>query len=236
MIASPPVPWPQLRRSLVAILRGIRPDEAEPIVGALIEEGFEAIEIPLNSPEPFRSIEAAVKLAPAGVLIGAGTVLDTADVDRLADTGARLMVAPNIEPEIVRHASTRGLVTMPGVLTPSEAIMALKAGASALKVFPANLIGPAGIQAISVVLPPETVIGAVGGVGERDFPAYAAAGIRTFGLGSSLYKPGLSAAEIRASARTIMSAYDIAFGTGSESNFRSSGRRLSERNCDQTKN
>jgi 2-dehydro-3-deoxyphosphogalactonate aldolase len=211
MIAPPPVPWPKLRRSLVAILRGIRPDEAEPIVGALIEAGFEAIEVPLNSPEPFRSIAAAVKLAPAGVLIGAGTVLDTADVDRLADTGARLMVSPNIEPEIVRHASARGLVTMPGVLTPSEAIMALKAGASALKFFPASQLGPSGIQAIGVVLPPETVIGAVGGVGDKDFPAYAAAGIRTFGLGSSLYKPGSSAAEVRTKARAAITAYDAAF-------------------------
>lgn len=212
MIAHPPVPWPRLRRPLVAILRGIRPDEAEPIVGALIEEGFEAVEIPLNSPEPFRSIAAAVRLAPANVLIGAGTVLDTADVDRLADTGAQLSVSPNIEPEVVRHAAARGLVTMPGVLTPSEAIMALKAGASALKVFPASIIGAAGIQAMAVVLPPETVIGAVGGVGEKDFPAYAAAGIRTFGLGSSLYKPGLSAAEVRDRARATIAAYDAAFG------------------------
>jgi 2-dehydro-3-deoxyphosphogalactonate aldolase len=213
MIASP-VPWPRLRRSLIAILRGIKPEEASAIIGELIEEGFEAIEVPMNSPDPFRSIEAGVKLAPDGVLIGAGTVLDRADVDRLADVGGRLMVSPNIEAEIVRHASGRGLVTMPGVLTPSEAIAALKAGASALKFFPANQLGPSGIQAISVVLPADTVIGAVGGVGEKDFAAYAAAGIRTFGLGSSLYKPGLDAAEVRANARAAIAAYDATFNGG----------------------
>jgi len=211
---SPPVriAWPKLRRSLVAILRGIAPDEAEPVVAALIEEGFEAIEIPLNSPDPFRSIAAAVKLAPTGVLIGAGTVLETEQVDRLNDVGGRLMVSPNVEPEVIRHAAAHGMVTMPGVLTPTEAFVALKAGASGLKFFPASVIGPAGIQAISAVLPAGTEIGAVGGVSDKDFPAYAAAGIRTFGLGSSLYRPGLSANEVRARARTTIAAYDAVYG------------------------
>jgi 2-dehydro-3-deoxyphosphogalactonate aldolase len=213
MMTTPRIAWPLLRRSLIAILRGITPAEAEPVVSGLIEAGFEAIEVPLNSPEPFRSIEAAVKLAPAGVLIGAGTVLDVADVDRLADAGGRLMVSPNIEPEIVRHAAARGLVTMPGVLTPSEAIAALKAGASALKFFPASLLGPSAIQAISVVLPQGTVIGVVGGVGEKEFPTYGAVGVRTFGLGSSLYRPGIGVAEIRAKASAIIAAYDATFAT-----------------------
>lgn len=210
------VAWPHLRRSLVAILRGIAPHEAEAVVAVLIEEGFEAIEIPLNSPEPFRSIATAVTLAPAQVLIGAGTVLETADVDRLAEIGGRLMVSPNVEPEVIRRAGTHGMVTMPGVLTPTEAFTALRAGASGLKFFPASLLGPAGIGAIRAVLPAGTEIGAVGGVADKDFAAYAAAGIRTFGLGSSLYKPGFSAAEVRAKARAAIAAYDIVFAERTE--------------------
>ncbi len=211
MTAHAHVPWPRLKRSLVAILRGLTSNEAEAVVGALIEEGFEAIEIPLTSPEPFRSIEAAARLAPAGVWIGAGTVLDTAAVDRLAAAGGRLMVSPNVDPEVIGRASGHGMVTMPGVLTPTEALAAVKAGASGLKFFPANLLGPAIIQAIAVILPPGTVIGAVGGVGEADFAAYGAAGIRTFGLGSSLYRPGAEAAEVRRKAKAVIAAYDAAF-------------------------
>ncbi len=207
----PRVPWPRLSRSLIAILRGLKPEEAEPIVGTLIEEGLEAIEIPLNSPDPFRSIERAARLAPANVLIGAGTVLEATDVDRLRDTGGRLMVSPNVDPAVIARAGEHGMVTMPGVLTPTEALAAVKAGASGLKFFPANHLGPAVIQAIAVVLPPGTVVGAVGGVGEAEFAAYAAAGIRTFGLGSSLYRPGASAREVRAKARAVVAAYDAAF-------------------------
>lgn len=209
-------PWPVLRRSLVAILRGIEPREAEPVIGALIEEGFEAIEVPLNSPDVFRSIATAVKLAPPGVLIGAGTVLEVEEVDRLNDVGGRLMVSPNVDPAIIGRAAGHGMVTMPGVLTPTEALLAVKSGASGLKFFPANLIGAAGIQAISVVLPAGTVIGAVGGVSDADFAAYARAGIRTFGLGSSLYRPGLAASEVRAKARATIAAYDAVFGETSE--------------------
>lgn len=205
-------PWPTLRRGLVAILRGLQPQEAEAVVGALIEEGFEAIEIPLNSPDPFRSIALAARLAPAGVLIGAGTVLTPAEVDGLADVGGSLMVSPNVDPQVLARAAARGLVTMPGVLTPTEALAAVKAGASALKFFPANALGPALIAAISVVLPKGTVIGAVGGVGENEFSAYRAAGISTFGLGSSLYRPGAGVAEIRDRARVMVAAYDSAFG------------------------
>jgi 2-dehydro-3-deoxyphosphogalactonate aldolase len=208
---APRVPWPQLRRGLVAILRGLRPEEAEAIVGVLIEEGLEAIEIPLNSPDPFASIETAARLAPKGVLIGAGTVLTVEEVDLLNYAGGRLMVSPNVDPQVIARAARHGMVTMPGVLTPTEAFAALKAGASGLKFFPANLLGPAIIQAISVVLPPGTVVGAVGGVGENEFAAYARAGIRTFGLGSSLYRPGATAAEVRAKARAMVAAYDAAF-------------------------
>ena len=127
------IAWPKLRYPLVAILRGIRPDETEAVVSALIETGFEAIEIPLNSPEPFISIEKAVRLAPENVLIGAGTVLSVENVDRLNDVGGRLLVSPNVEPDVIRRAGKYGMATMPGVFTPTEAFSAIHAGASALK-------------------------------------------------------------------------------------------------------
>src|SRR5258706_12853573 len=112
-VAAHSIPWPRLKRSLIAILRGIRPNEAEAVAAALIEEGFEAIEIPLNSPDPFRSIAAVARLAPSGVLIGAGTPLEVTEVDRLNDVGGRVMGSPNVEPEVIRHPSAHGMVTMP---------------------------------------------------------------------------------------------------------------------------
>lgn len=132
------VPFPSMKRPLVAILRGVKPAEAEAIVSVLIESGMTAIEIPLNSPDPFRSIEIAVKTAAAGVLIGAGTVLTTADVERLDGVGGRLLVTPNIDPDVIAEARKRGMVTMPGVFTPTEALRAVKAGVSSLKFFPAD--------------------------------------------------------------------------------------------------
>ncbi|MGN6469554.1 MAG: 2-dehydro-3-deoxy-6-phosphogalactonate aldolase [Rhizobiaceae bacterium] len=208
------IEWPSLKRPLVAILRGIRPEETAGIVDALVEAAFEAIEIPLNSPEPFRSIEIAAKRASA-CLIGAGTVLSVEEVGRLARAGGKLMVSPNVDAAVIRAASESGMVTMPGVFTATEALLAAAAGASALKFFPASVLGPAGINAIRAVLPKGLEVGAVGGVSERDFEVYARAGIRTFGLGSSLYKPGATAAEIAAKARAVVAAYDAAFGGAS---------------------
>jgi 2-dehydro-3-deoxyphosphogalactonate aldolase len=201
-----------MKRSLVAILRGIRTDEVEPVVSALIERGFEAIEIPLNSPDPFASIEKAAKLAPPGCLIGAGTVLTPDQVDKLAEAGGRLMVSPNTAPEVIARACAHGMVTMPGVFTATDAFLAIGAGASALKFFPASVLGPAGIAAIRAVLPGDMEIGAVGGVSEADFASYAAAGLRTFGMGSSLYRPGASAADVGNKARAIIMAYDAVYG------------------------
>jgi 2-dehydro-3-deoxyphosphogalactonate aldolase len=205
--------WPSLRRPLVAILRGIRPEECRDIVTALLDAGFEAIEIPLNSPEPFRSIETAVRIAPGGCLIGAGTVLDPDDVDRLHATGARLLVSPNVDPLVLARAAEHGMVTMPGVFTATEALLALSSGASALKFFPATVLGPKGISAIAAVLPADTTIAAVGGVSDADFGDYAKAGIRTFGLGSSLYRPGMSASEVAERAGATIRAYDRTFGS-----------------------
>ena len=208
------IPFPAMKYPLIAILRGLKPAETEDVVGALIETGFTAIEIPLNSPEPFRSIEIAVRMAPEGCLIGAGTVLTVADVNRLADVGGRLMVSPNVEPEVISTAAARGMVTMPGVFTPTEALAAARAGATGLKFFPASVLGPSGIQAIRAVLPAELEIAAVGGVSDKNFADYAAIGIRSFGLGSSLYKPGMNGSEARARARATIEAYDAVYGAG----------------------
>lgn len=202
------IAWPKLRYPMVAILRGIRWQETEAIVGALIETGFEAIEIPLNSPEPFVSIEKAAKLAPANVLIGAGTVLSVEDVDRLNDVGGRLLVSPNVEPDVIRRAGQHGMVTMPGVFTPTEAFTAIRAGASALKFFPASVLGADGIKAVCAVLPKDIPVGAVGGVSEADFATYRAAGVSCFGLGSSLYKAGFTVAEVRERAEHAVAAWD----------------------------
>ena len=211
-MSAPTAPWPALRRPLVAILRGIAPDDAAAVVTELVDAGFEAIEIPLNSPEPCRSIEIAAATAPSSCLIGAGTVLAADQVDDVARAGGHLVVSPNTDGDVIARAASRGMVTMPGVFTATEAFAALDAGASALKFFPASILGPAGIAAIATVLPPGTAIGAVGGVSEADFPAFAKAGIRIFGLGSSLYRPGMTPGEVGTRARATIAAYDLAFG------------------------
>lgn len=208
------VPFPAMKRPLVAILRGVKPEETAGIVDALVESGMTAIEIPLNSPDPFRSIEIAVKKAPAGILVGAGTVLTIEAVDRLHEVGGRLMVSPNVDVDVIARARAHGMVTMPGVFTPTEALLAAKAGASSLKFFPASVLGAAGITAIRAVLPTETKIAAVGGVSDQNFADYVKAGVVAFGLGSSLYKPGMTAAEVAVRARATIDAYDRAVQQG----------------------
>lgn len=204
-------PWPRLKRDIVAILRGVRPDEARDIARAVFEAGIEAIEVPLNSPDPFRSIAAIAADLP-DALVGAGTVLDPADVDRLAAAGGRLLVAPNVDAAVLARAAEHALVTMPGVFTPTEAFAAIRAKASALKFFPASVLGPKGIAAIGAVLPKAVTVGVVGGVSEADFADYAKVGVRTFGLGSSLYKPGMSVADVAARAAAAVAAWDSVFG------------------------
>lgn len=204
--------WPNLSRNLVAILRGVRPDEVARIADVLIDAGFEAIEIPLNSPDPFRSIETVVRMAPDSCLIGAGTVLTPDAATRLANIGGRLLVSPNIDAEVMDTARRHGLITMPGVFTATEALLALRLGASALKFFPANALGPAGIKGVGAILPPGTVIGAVGGVADDDFAAYRAAGVQCFGLGSSLYRAGLTPPEVATRAHAAIASYDALDG------------------------
>ena len=205
-----PIAWPNPKRSLVAILRGVKPDEVESIVSTLIETGFELIEVPLNSPEPFVSIERLAARFGNDAIIGAGTVLTAEDCARTADAGGRLMVSPNVDAEVLGMAYSRGMVTMPGVFTPTEALFALRRGASALKFFPASVLGPSGIAAQMAVLPKGVVVGAVGGVSDKNLADYVKAGVRAFGLGSSLYRPGMTADEVRATARTSVHAYDQA--------------------------
>ena len=197
-------------KRLVAILRGITPDEVGPLVGGLMGCGFEAIEIPLNSPTPFDSIARAVALSAenggADRLIGAGTVLTADDVDRVRDCGGNLIVSPNVHRTVISRAVALGMRVMPGVMTPTEALAAIDAGARDLKFFPASLLGPDGIKAIRAVLPDDVRIYAVGGVGAEDFAAYAAAGVYGFGLGSSLFRPGDSEDKVRAAATVCMDA------------------------------
>ncbi|MER9139853.1 2-dehydro-3-deoxy-6-phosphogalactonate aldolase [Mesorhizobium sp. M0830] len=209
---SQTAPFPKLKRGLVAILRGLKPTEAIAIGQALFDAGIEAIEVPLNSPEPFSSIAGIVEALPKTALVGAGTVLTPADVDSLHKAGGRLLVSPNIDAEVMARAMSYGMVTMPGVFTPTEAFQAIRLGASALKFFPASVLGAAGISAMRAVLPAQTVVGAVGGVSEKDFAGYKAAGVTAFGLGSSLYKPGMSVDDVAARAQAAVTAWDAAFG------------------------
>jgi 2-dehydro-3-deoxyphosphogalactonate aldolase len=205
-------PFPKLRRGLVAILRGLTPKEAVAVGEAVHAAGIEAIEVPLNSPEPFASIEQLVAALPATALVGAGTVLTPGDVDDLYQAGGRLLVSPNIDAGVMARAAHHGLVTMPGVFTPTEAFQAIRLGASALKFFPASVLGPGGIAAMRAVLPRDVIVGAVGGVSEKDFSGYGAAGVSVFGLGSSLFKPGMTPAEVGERARAAVAAWDTVFG------------------------
>ncbi|WP_320200828.1 2-dehydro-3-deoxy-6-phosphogalactonate aldolase [Agrobacterium sp. rho-13.3] len=206
------IPFPPMKYPLVAILRGIKPEETEGIVVALLESGLRAIEIPLNSPDAFRSIEIAAKLAPSDALIGAGTVLTVEDVAKLDAAGGKLMVSPNVDVEVITAAREKGMVTLPGVLTPTEALLALKAGATGLKFFPASVLGPSGISAIKAILPKDTLVAAVGGVSDKNFGDYTSIGVTAFGLGTSLYKPGMTAADVRERAVITVKAYDAVIG------------------------
>ena len=206
-----PVAWPPRRRQLVAILRGIQPDEAVELGQVLVEAGFDTLEIPLNSPEPLDSIQRLAAALPSHVLLGAGTVLSAERVAAVYEAGARLLISPNFDPAVVAAAARLGMPSMPGVFTPTEAFAALAAGAAALKFFPASMVGAEGIGAMRAVLPRGTVLGAVGGVSEASFTAYAQAGVTVFGLGSSLYKPGFRPADLRERALAAVTAYDAVF-------------------------
>lgn len=192
---------------LIAILRGLKPDEAETVGLVLAEAGFRIIEVPLNSPDPFRSIETLAKKLPAEVLVGAGTVLEPAMVDGVHDVGGKLIVMPHADPDVIRRAKEQRLYCTPGVATPTEAFAALKAGADAIKIFPAEAIPPAVVKAWRAVLPRETLVLPVGGIKPDTMKGYVDAGANGFGLGSALFSPGLSVEEIGRNARAFASAW-----------------------------
>lgn len=198
-------------RTLVAILRGITPAECLAITGALIDGGITQIEVPLNSPDPLDSIARMAERFGARALIGAGTVLTPRDVADVADAGGRLVVAPDCNPEVIRAAKAAGLRVLPGILTPTEAFAALRAGADGLKLFPAGMMGPSGLTALRAVLPQGTALLAVGGVEPGAFAAWRAAGATGFGIGSALYRPGDDAAGVATRAAALVQAYDAVF-------------------------
>jgi 2-dehydro-3-deoxyphosphogalactonate aldolase len=191
---------------LVAILRGLTPAEAVPVGQALVATGWTLIEIPLNSPQPLESITAMAGAYP-DALIGAGTVLTPEDVRNVQAAGGQLIVSPNFNPAVVREAARLGMVCLPGVITPSEAFGALEAGATGLKIFPAEMITPAVVKALRAVLPKQTPVMPVGGVTPANMGAYLAAGANGFGIGSALYKPGMTAAQVAESAKNFIAAY-----------------------------
>ncbi len=191
---------------LVAILRGLRPEEADAVGEALIAAGVRILEVPLNSPDPFASIARLSARFGTEALIGAGTVLDPADVIRVSAAGGGLIVAPNADPRVIRAAKVAGMVAAPGCFTPTECFTAIEAGADALKLFPAEAAPPAVVKALRAVLPRAVPIITVGGITPAALAAYRAAGADGFGLGSALYTPGMSAAEVGQRARAFVAA------------------------------
>jgi 2-dehydro-3-deoxyphosphogalactonate aldolase len=202
-----------MSRNIIAILRGITPQEAEPVCEALLEAGLTTIEIPLNSPQPLQSIGLLAKKFGSAATIGAGTVLTVMQVADVADAGGKIIVSPSFDAEIVAETKARKLASWPGVLTPSECFAALKAGADGLKIFPCSVIGPAGLKAMRAVLPAQTLVYAVGGAGPANFAIWFAAGVNGFGIGTALYEPGRTIVQLRQAAREIVRAYDAALLT-----------------------
>ena len=192
---------------LVAILRGIGPDESTPILTALIDAGFHLIEAPLNSPQPYETIRLMRVVAPKEVLIGAGTVRTLDEVAKVADAGGDIIVMPHADTKIIAFAKARGLIVLPGVATPTEAFAAIDAGADALKAFPAEMVQPAILKAWRAVIPASVPILPVGGIAPASMAAYIAAGADGFGLGSALYKPGDVAARVADNASDFVAAW-----------------------------
>ena len=199
-----------MNRNIIAILRGIAPDDAKAIGEVLIETGITTIEIPLNSPRPLESIALLAKAFGSVATIGAGTVLSVQHVREIASAGGRIVVSPSFDAKVVQETKSLNMASWPGVLSPTECFAALKAGADGLKIFPCSVLGPSGVKAIRAVLPPETSVYAVGGAGPANFADWIAAGVNGFGIGTALYQPGHSVAQVRQAAADIVRAYDSA--------------------------
>jgi len=191
---------------LIAILRGIAPDDVIPVATALHDAGFRCIEVPLNSPDPLTSIHALAAHFGESALIGAGTVLTATDVDRVAAAGGRIIISPNCDVAVITATKAAGLQSLPAYFTPSEAFRAIDAGADALKLFPAEAAGPAALKAVRAVLPAGFPIIPVGGIDQTNMAAYRAAGAAGFGIGSTLYTPGRSADEVSQRAKVLVDA------------------------------
>ena len=201
MSASSPPP-------IVAILRGVTPDDVVDIAAVLVEAGVGAIEVPLNSPDPLESIRRLCDAFGDRALCGAGTVLTPEAVDAVAEVGGRLIVTPNTDPAVIAHAVARGLTVMPGFATPSEAFAAVKAGARALKLFPAGTFGPGHVKAVKDVLPRDIAVYAVGGVGAGNLDVWKAVGVSGVGVGGELYRPGDRPAEVAERAARLVAAWN----------------------------
>ena len=192
---------------LVAILRGLEHERAVDVARVLFDAGFRIVEVPLNRPGALEGIAAIARMAPADALVGGGTMLTPADVDAVHAAGGRMMVSPNCNPAVIAQARQRGMVAAPGVATPTEAFAALEAGASVLKLFPAEVIGPAGLKAMASVLPAGTGLWPVGGITPDSLAPWVAAGATGFGIGSQLFRPGMALAEIDRAARDFVAAW-----------------------------
>ncbi len=192
---------------IVAILRGVQPEEVEAVGEALVEAGIRVVEVPLNSPKPFESIGRLASTLLGRALVGAGTLRRPAEVSEVARTGGRLIVTPHADASIVREAKGLGLFAVPGVATPTEAFAMLDAGADALKLFPAEMLGPPVVKALAAVLPAGTKLLPVGGITPEAMPAFRAAGAAGFGLGSALYRPGATPEQVRDRARAFLAAW-----------------------------
>lgn len=197
-----------MSRPLIAILRGLEPSEAVPIAAALLEAGIDRIEVPLNSPDPLDSIEAIAEAYGDVALVGAGTVLTTEEVAHVCHAGGKLIVSPNCDAAVIEATVNLDMQSWPGVLTPTECFSALRAGATGLKIFPPFSMGYEGLKALRMVLPAETQIFIVGGVGPENFAQWLISGANGFGIGSFLYKPGRSPSDVTARARDIVRTFD----------------------------